>query len=462
VTPAEADSLREQVEGGGATTEAAVGAEGVVCSGLCVSGVVRWTDRDGGVHPVDRASVQVFDEDGATDTPLGAPVLTAANGSYSVSGLSNDDGHATGQDVYLRVEADGPGFTMVHHIDSTVSPDVADGPHTIDLTAGNTTDNNTAFSVRSALVIGHDQVAQLRGSALPSIPVVFPDPDGSFYDGDALHVLQPDRFDWDVTLHEFGHYVADSLNIERNPGGPHSLSANLSDTRGSKVVGTRLAWGEGWPTYFAVSTLFDDAAGLGVPNVGDSRYQDTEDATIDVSLEAKATRGEDNERTVMNVLWDVYDEHEDGRDHLARGAQVVWDILDEGNPETLSEAYALLSPNRRREAVNCIATDMNVAPRVDGPAVVDPSFTRPTLRWRRGNGGSHRNDSFSVTFRSATGALLFASPWRDGQNYTPTAPQWSLIKQRSGGTVRVSVVGRQLDNQVTGPYRSCTKAFVLA
>ena len=83
-----------------------------------------------------------------------------------------------------------------------------------------------------------------------------------------------------MSLHEYGHYIADRIDIEANPGGPHSGEDNLSDARGSKSIGVRLAFGEGWPTYFAVSALRQEARGLGIPHVGDVFYDDTEDQVI--------------------------------------------------------------------------------------------------------------------------------------------------------------------------------------
>jgi hypothetical protein len=464
VSTEEADDLRARIEGGGAEIEGSVTPG--TCADLCVSGVVSWTDREGSTHAVDRAPVQVWDDDPDGDDDLLATTATDATGAYRVEDVSNTyvDGPG-GQDVYVRVLAEGPGFTIAapsdtvsHHIDSLVTVDVPSGSEvTEDLTATNVTDNNTAFAVRASLVYAHDGVAELNGSALDDVEVVFPDPDGSFYDGDQLHLVQLDRWDGDVALHEYGHYVADVLNIEDNPGGPHGFSQNLSDARRSKSVGIRLAWGEGWPTYFAVSVLRETASAAGIPDLGDARYQDTEDSTLDVSLEGRPTLGEDNERTVMNILWDLYDAHDDGRDRLSLGAQSVWDILDDNDPTTLSAAYRLLSPNRTTDAVNCIFTDMNVSPRVDRPVTV--GTTPPTFRWRRGNGGTHRNDSFSVVFRAGGGARLFASPYRDGTSYRPPAARWTSIRNRAGGTVRVSIVGRQVDSPATGPYRGCTKAY---
>jgi hypothetical protein len=458
VTAAEADALDAEILGGGAaTTESVVRG---ACVQICVSGTVLWTDSVGGTHPVDRAPVQIRDANAGADTVV-TTVTTNASGHYTAMIDDDDPEDATGRDVYVQVRADGPGFTLNQFIESGTDTNVPPGSQvTHDLTANNIDDNNTAFAVHASLVLARDYIVTVHGSPLPTVPVEFPDPSGSFYDG-SLHILQPDRWDWDVSLHEYGHFVADRINIEANPGGPHSFSDNLSDARHSKSIGTRLAWGEGWPTYFAVSALQETAAGLGIPNIGDTRYQDTEDADLDVNLEAPHRLGEDNEATVMSVLWDLYDDVDEGSDHTSLGAQVVWDRLDDNDPTTLSAAYALFSPNRGNEGVNCIFTRMNVSPRIDGPPNSSVSQVAPRINWARGNGGTHRNNRFSVVFRRSGGPILFTSPFRPAQSFRPTQAQWNAIRSQTLGALSVTVVGRQVDAPVTGPYRSCTKTYIV-
>jgi len=41
-----------------------------------------------------------------------------------------------------------------------------------------------------------------------------------------------DTFDWDVVLHEFGHYVAANLGIDTSKGGLHGWEDNLGQTYG--------------------------------------------------------------------------------------------------------------------------------------------------------------------------------------------------------------------------------------
>jgi hypothetical protein len=389
--------------------------------------------------------------------------VRAQDGDELIVTLTTDaDGHyegevdAAGRDLFVRVQADGPDFGLDQHLDGPVSADVPAGSTlTQDLTANNVDDNNTAFSVRAALVLAGDHATEMLGGPITHYGVVFP-AETSSHGFSSIRLVRLDRFDGDVAAHELGHHLADQLGIENSPGGRHRLVENLS-TRLGKSRGIRLAWSEGWASYFGVSALAEEAAAAGIPTLGDARYQDGEDAAIDIGLEGKAIRGEDNERTVMNVLWDLYDAHDDGRDTVALGPQAVWDTLDAGDPTTLSAASALFSPLRRAERVNCVLTDMNVAPRLDGPATVGAAA--PTFRWRRGNGAGHQNDEFSLVIKDADDLRRYTSRFAPARSHTVPLADWREIRTTSGGTVRVSVVGRQGDAPVTGPYRGCSRAY---
>ncbi|MEZ5380931.1 MAG: S-layer homology domain-containing protein [Microthrixaceae bacterium] len=464
-----AEALRETILG--ATGAQVTMASANACTGVCISGTVQWTDSAGGKHPVPFAPVQIRDdEQPPTGTPseLVTTVTTALDGTYSAS-VDNNDGAGQGnRDVFVRVLAAGEDFNVGNqHIQSPVTHEVPTGTElTVNLTANNTTDNNTAFSLQNAMYLGTKYLDTRVPGGLRFLDVVYPDPDGSFYDRDKLHVLSLDRFDWDVMLHEYGHFVANELDIENNPGGSHSSEDNLSVSRGSKAIGVPLAFGEGWPTYFAVSLLqIMGAAALNVPNAGDTLYQDTEDQIVTDNLETGGTLGEDNEYTVMSVLWDLYDTPADGLDNVALGDQVVWDRLIAGgtnDPGTLSDAYRLLAVGGvgAADPVSCVFSGQNVAPKLATPPVssvstLDPA---PTFTWTRGNGGTFQNNQFVLELRDSTGDnLLFASPPQAGLSYTPSNATWVSALNQANGTLRVAVVGTQTAAPVTGPYRSCMR-----
>lgn len=444
---------------------------------VTVTGRILWTDSAGGTHAVRSAPVEIWDDDVFGDELI-TTVTTNDSGDYSAT-VNNDDGFLQGgRDIYIRALAQGPGFTVkapgssVHAIESNTDSDVANGATvTKNLTANNTDDNNTAFSVHDAMTTAVRYIERVRGSRFPDTDVIFPtDQGGTFYSAPNLHVLREDRFDWDVVHHEYGHFVADQLNIENNPGGSHSSSDNLAEARG-KDVGIRLAWGEGWPTYFGTSLQqVMGAAGFGIPNVGDTHYQDTDDQSIDYDLETQtggASLGEDNELSSQRILWDLYDSANDrGDNNVAMGDQAVWNTLDAADPPTLFAAYRALTAGkaiRDQAQIGCIFGEHKVAPAPNAPAdkALAPKAP-PTFRWDANGGGpSNLNNKFIVEFYNYSfDTLLFATPEQDAANFTPTQAQWDDIVRRAGPLINWVVKGRQTNAPVTGPYTSCARSLV--
>lgn len=473
LSPAEADVARaEATKPSESTTDVAI-ASAVSCAAtsICVVGTAQWTDSAGGLHPIRKANLTVMVSGEAPQT-----VQTSATGSYSVT----VDGTGGPKTVDVQLRAEGPGFRIgrltmgvyeVHTVDAPSSFGVAAGTQvTANFTTSSpasafTDTNQTAFSLHNSMLVAREYLPTVQAVPFADVDVVFP-AGGSFYDGVRLNMLAEDRWDWDVMLHEYGHFIADQLNIEDNPGGPHSSGENLGD-RLPKDEANKLAWGEGWPTFFGLSLLVESgAATLNIPNVGDTRYQDTEDSTLDYDVEVIPALGtpftgfgEDNELTTTAVLWDLYDIPADGRDTTALGTKAIWDVLDAGDPETLSEAYALFAPNSgaNSNAVNCVFSQMGVAPTLSGLVSTEITSTSPVLTWTRGNSGVNgENDSFVVEYRNADRSIvLHSSPTLSTTSYTAPAAAWSNAVANSGGTVHVSVVGTETRSTVTGPYRSC-------
>lgn len=451
------------------------------CFAVCLSGTVQWTDSAGNLHPVRKAPVEVWDSNVGADTLI-TTATTDANGFFSVT-FNNSDPEGGARDPYVDVYASGPGFDIgpdtdqygpnhagAHFVESGVSTDVPTGSNvTANVTTNQINENNTAFSLQNAMVVAGEYIQGVRGSAFPDIFVEFPSiGGGSYYDGTSLKVDGLDRWDWDVMLHEYGHYIAAVMDIEDNPGGSHS-NTNLSTTYG-KSIGTRLAFGEGWPTYFAVSALSEmNTASLNIPNIGDTSYQDTEDQELTDNLETGETLGEDNENTIMSILWDLYDSAPDGRDRVALGTSFIWNLLDNSaRPAVwrLSSAYVMFSPGAAatENDRNCIFSDHNVAPTITGPEQVAlaAGAASPTIGWSRGNGGSFTNNQFEVQYRDATnGLLLHTSGTITALTYTASAADWGNVVSGSGGAVNVSVLGTQSSAPITGPYRSCAKQFTV-
>ena len=463
----------ERLLGAGATTTTSTRAAGG--SAITVGGRVSFTDGAGSPHPARQVAVELHEKtlDGSQALQT---VSTDDEGRYTVTFQQPtgavDVAHAAGYNLFVRVLAAGPGYSVegpggVYRIDSAVARKVEKGTAlTVDLVANDVADNNTAFSVGEAMLEVHEYVLKID-NPVPAIVVDFPTKDvTSNYSYGKLHMLRGDRFDTDVAHHEYGHYVADRIGIQRNPGGPHSGTMNLSEVGdASKDVGTRLAWGEAWPTYFG-TTLQQalDLARAGIPTVGDDRYSDTDDADLDYDLEVPVSNegiGEDGEIAVQRFLWDVFDSARDNGDEVALGDRPVNSALTAGKAVTFSQAYAALVrdvPPRMRAAIGCIAAQQRISPRITAPAAGSPLPAKPlTFEWVRGGGGpKFRSNSFVVQFYDGSlTTLLHESPkLKDVTRFRPTDVTWQKV---TSGRKKIAVIvrGTQTSPPVSGPYDSC-------
>lgn len=125
-----------------------------------------------------------------------------------------------------------------------------------------------------------------------------------------------DHFDNSVIIHEYGHFLEDSMSKSDSPGGSHN---------GNKVIDPRLAWSEGWGNFFQAAVL--NTPGTAVPRYIDTsgNIDGTPDIFFAVNLETNAVsmdipnyQGEGNFRefSVTRMLWDVVDTVTDS-DHSA-------------------------------------------------------------------------------------------------------------------------------------------------
>ena len=483
-------AAKEKILGGGAEQEmtvtsgiaAGVDAQAAAVGDLTISGQIRWTDSAGGTHPVRFATIEIRDDEGGGNSELVSSTLTDASGNYFDIVNNNDGNNEGGRDIFIRVLAQAPAAQVqdnmgnVHRIDSGVNPNVADGSSVaINLTANNVADNNTAFSVLDSMVMIRPYAEYLTGEAIiPSITVRFPFGTGACYNCIAGQISssQLNRFDWDVLHHEYGHYIAAIYNLDSSPGGGHGFGDNLSERYNNKNTGIRLAWGEGWPTFFGTAgQIWANGAALNIPNVGDTIYTDTEDINLVANLEAGVGLGEDNEVSVFNFLWDLYDTPNDTGDTVSYTDTSIFDVLNAADPIHFSAAYAALINGLsvpQVAAIGCIATQQNIAPRPTEPnngAVVGGTVT--ALSWANNGGGATRkSNSFVVEFYDSTfTTLLHTSPTITTANgtvttasYTPPQTVWDSFGTEFAPIIWI-VRGTQTAAPSTGPYTSCPSTF---
>lgn len=424
---------------------------------VTVQGIVRWTDSGGKTHSLPMASVEIRDDD-AVGSELIATTTTDAAGNYS-SVITHDDGLLQGDpDIFVRVLARSPVadikpdslLASTYRMESPVNNEVADGTTlSLNLTAGNTADSETVFSVHHALVMIGGYAGTIAGTMPSQVDTRFPTTRAtSLFNGTQLHILQMDRWDWDVVHHEYGHYFMAIHGFQDNPGGSHGFGDNLAAPRG-KDAGLRLAWGEGWPTFFGISgQSATSAATLLVPNVGDVSYQDTEDSTANINLETSTGRGEDNEVSVFASLWDLFDTQSDGLDDLNLSDRTLFTTFRDEDPTTVGAAWdALAAPldKRERTLVGGVLAQADIAPELTAPAenFTVSAASPPTFRWMKNGGGTPNplNDFTIKFYLSDFSSMTFEKDLGDTDNFTPTAAEFATIVG-SGVPVKWVVEGK--------------------
>lgn len=493
--------------GSGATQTFSEGARPRAAQWTAIKGTIDYTASNATHHPARSIYVQIWDDNGTS--PTGTLVTTAtANllGQYSATVTTlRSDGKT--RNVYVQALAADAGFvivpasggTLAQHIDST--PHTTTGaPQTVNLTANNTFSNNTAFDVADMLVTGDQYVLRIHGGKpFPRITVSYPNTGGTNFTPGAntAKILQGDTFDWDVVLHEFGHYVAFNLGIDTSMGGLHDWADNLGQIYG-KNAGDRLAWSEGFATWFALTAeLVENVAALKIPNAGDDYFDDTDDANFHVPMSVNTpypSLGEDNELSVARSLWHMRTDPD-----LAMTDLQIISALVAKHTTTLSNAVAALLPaagaapfgntgagsggpytapaEAKMNTFACLETNQIVASQVSSPAAGDIVVaTPPTFSWQsNGAGASNRLNQFYVQFWSPTwGKLLFQSPQittsatANTGNYTPAQADWNTLMAATDETgnlptaMNVVVVGSGTNAPATGPYDSCAQHLLIA
>ena len=449
---------------------------------VTINGTIEFTDISGGTHPVTYATVQIWDEEAGPVDDLVTTTTTDTNGDYSVT-VDDNDGDGTGRDFYVVVRAEGDTVSVedyglndnvatgdIWELESPTSTDVPDhSTLVIDITAGNNIANpqEVAFEAYEAVNLLSRYLSTL-GEPLPAqVTVRYPRPgtDGSNYNSTNswIRLAGTDVHDWDNIHHEYGHHIQNLYGTADNPGGSHNLDENLCTTH-LKDGGTRMAWAEGWPTFFG--TMAQTELGLaGIPTVGDTSYTDTRPDPADTIVYDLETfnawsMGEGSEMSVQRVLWDLYDNVNDAGDtDVSLSAQDLWDIVVDNQPLTFSAFWndlIALHTEEEKLGFGAICAQHNIAAEVILPAdgTIFAGGANPTFQWI-GNleCAIAGNERYSVRFyNDSVTSLIWSSPWQTNTSFTPSNDQRDLIFVGRDSTLRWTVANKDLTVPETGVY----------
>ena len=505
-----------------ATTDVSGNAKYVVRNGTTAAGPYR---------NIVGAQVQFVDRQPGGDVVIGSTTTTDSSGNYSAAGVPGQRVDSSAVNLVVQVLSFstpakvGPKGQRVNVYVAESAPQVVGSATTsANVIAGPEAPTaQMAFSIFDAITVAHDFLQTFDsqtgvGNNPDGTPLVFieypgDNANGSFFSqsGDAhLNIGQNHAFDWDVLTHEYGHYVQFLNGTSVGVGGQHFITGNntgnncLATSGGvcttarasalTKDQGDKLAWGEGWPTFFGTNLqIAVGAASFGVPKAGDTRYDDTANA-FGYDLEGNTSlargNGEDNELAVQRTLWDLADTPMDESDEITFGTAAMWSNTIGGTkPITLSQFWGVINGlvppsagfystgNATENLIKygAISGDHGVGPLASAPvdnAPVDAS-TPPTFKWKtQGAGGSpnpigiygpsYHLNKFKVKFYDEKfQTLIFTSPEivkngttdTDGE-YTPSLADWQTILA-GADLVKWTVEGTSdSPAPTTGPYHS--------
>lgn len=473
-------------------------AEAQASSNVNVSGVVTWVDKDGRAHKASNVKVEIRNMNLVGSNSLGT-TETNTEGFYRISVPNTTFLEHGGVDIKLRVYAEGGGANVVkdrnntHYVERDDTIENFSGTSlTLDFqidpnnyTSDSDKEHAKAFRVHQAINLGARYVETKKGSKLDTIKVYYPTTDDNcYYNNGKIYIQSGAENDWDVMLHEYGHYVSDYYNImTRGIGRKHSIGDCLN-LRYDKNIGMKVAWNEGWATYFGISAQIEmNAISLGIQGVGDTIYDSTYknfDSPIEEPYWYHYTYGESNEIAVAAVLFDLADSGNANDENIELGFGFLWNFINDTQCKTLPDflnalfLQGNLSGAQKRE-INSILSMYEIAPEPLSPNDnVDYSFSSsvPTFEWYKNGGATgtrdensttvydYSNNLFVLEFYNDDYELIYTTPQVQGDpgqgrcSYALSNAEWATLLNLADGVVHWTVKAWQTTEFTTGPYSS--------
>ena len=449
---------------------------------LNVNGVVTWTDVNGTAHPARGVKVEVVDEDVSLHDVV-ASVYTTNTGTFTTTFENQTGLFEGGCDIFLKIYPESASIRVANTLGSVyyvqtvnVQDNVMESKTNLFEMFGSSNKVN-AFQVHQAGYIGQLYMESLTGSTPECVVFRYPyaDSGANQYNGSYIKINESTYISWDVMLHEYGHYIADMYGISNSPGGTHYIDSNMIDNyvaNGSNLTtakdkGCRLAWSEGWATYFGISSqLQTGSTTLNVPGVGNAAYDDFNN-NLHVNLETADGPGEACEMAVFCALWDIADSANtigsvaENEDNVALGFDTILYYSIRSGATTYSEFMQYLYSQLGKTTANyrnlgTILGQQHMTARNLGfiQIVVDS----PTFSWTLPNGSVQCANRYYFEVYDTSLNLLYsyAVPGSNNEyvSYAPPAATWSYLRSNYSSGFYWCIKTVPVSTPATGPYYS--------
>ncbi len=350
---------------------------------IMVKGYWLYQDKTGIDRPIRDARVEIWDSDSSGDTLLDT-TYTDNSGYYASDNISNNDDEGGGQDIYVKVFSTDDRSVRVtdfstpsnlYYFATPVQNDVADGD--VDLGSYSLNDVNNRMAWYIYDLIANDAFDYLAVNAgwqnLYNLQVRWSPTNTSqgtgYHSGGSIDLLAGDRWDSDVFLHEYGHFVMYKIYGDYIPPAP-----NCSGHIWGKDSSLGCAWVEGWANFLQAAIQ------------NDSFYDDTEDQTLHINFEPPAPSADhaEDEGAVAASLWDIFDPASTTESWDAIGNGIngssnngIWSIAYNDTPDDFAEFYRywINGTNGHNPEIKAILQHHQIDPDVDAPTL---TITTPT------------------------------------------------------------------------------------
>jgi len=456
-----------------------------------ISGTFKWTDDQGKIHPLSGAMVIVM----LNDFYPVSIAFTDKDGFYSV-GYSNN---LLMQNVTVSVYASDGGSISVDYDGTYAKSKVF-----------NVINKNVDFSYTFSPLVDGDMGKAIiifqaaknfsnfaticnNGVAISNCKFIYPGNhnEKTYYSTtNECVMLEGDEFDednrnltsyssWDTIGHEYGHHVQHYFGITDNPGGVHSVPSNNIDKQfenfkengernytleKAKERGLKLAWGEGWPTFWstiAQSTFSDDLKSI--YTVGDTKYTSYNRVNYDLDAytynEERDSFGDADEIAIQQFLYKLCSVSTDEYDKFSIDFEIIWNLVIVNKPFTFYEfVNDLYEAGYDKNDLGKLLSQYKIA--IGDLSISDNYLDEcPTFTWSTDLGSSYLYyDSFDLVFLNPRKqeVLRIDNIKTDGSigKYTLSKDEWSQIISIYGKQYYVYIVARQTLSFISGNYYS--------
>lgn len=452
-----------------------------------VSGTLKWTDEDAGVHPLIGAIVE------ASAGGLSIQTITDEKGYYEIG--YNNIWQTSSGNISIYVYAKGENVSVMgtdggiycYTYETNAKRTSLSFSKTFSPTEG---DLGKAMMVFQGAYNFSEQAKILNdGSAISFCSFRYPGIAGesSYYSNGVVNVSSNERFNdgypsyfaaWDVLGHEYGHHIQQYFDLNSSPGGGHGSPENTIDYKileeddsgklkysieQAKEYGLRLAWGEAWPTYWstvAQSHFSDDLKTI--YTVGDTVYTSPHGLYVVDAYEK--CYGDADEIAIQRVLYKLYSSETDDFDKFSLGEEKMWEIIKSSKKNSFSDFMTeLYSLGYNKNDLGLLLGKFNI---ICSSLIISDNFldTRPTFSWSAYMGSNYfYYNSFDLYFLDQNGNELTKRTnipnLGDSSHFTIAYSRWAIINSADGDTFNVYIVARNDQYYKNGDYYSKLFSF---